>query len=384
MRRLRRLLAALIGGLAAALFLPQSTAQIPTPAGTGTSKVRSADDGWVDLSGFLDTKFGFLPVATVITEPAVGLGGAGGLAFINKPLLGDERPDITFVGGLGTENGTKGALAGDMHHWLDGRLQTVAGVFWASVNLDYYGLGDDSVLAANPLRYNLEPAAVLGQAKYRLGRLPFFAGLRYSFAQTHVAFDAPPSTPGLPDFRRTSKVGGLAPSLTFDSRNNLFTPTRGSYAEGTVAFFNDALGGDDDFERVQVVGMHYAPLPARVFAGVRGELNTSSHGTPFYLRPFIYQRGVPAMRYQGEQMAQAEGELRWQFWKRFSAVGFAGVGSAWTELEQFESSNTVAAGGAGFRYELARRYGIHAGLDIAYGPEGVAFYVQWGSAWMRP
>ena len=90
------------------------------------------------------------------------------------------------------------------------------------------------------------------------------------------------------------------------------------------------------------------------------------------------------MRYQGEEMAQAEGEVRWQFWKRFSAVGFAGVGSAWTELEEFEKSNTVVAGGGGFRYELARRYGIHVGLDIAYGPDGLAYYVQWGSAWMRP
>lgn len=375
--------------------LPASSAFAQTPPGAtpaaastsqaaSTSKFKSPDDGWFDLGGFLDTKFGFLPVATVITEPAVGLGIAGGLAFIDSPLTGDKRPNITMVGGFGTENGTKGALAGDVRHWLDGRLQTVGAVLWASVNLDYYGLGDDSLLADSPLQYNLEPTGMLVQAKYRLGKSPMFAGVRYSYAQTHVAFDAPPSTPGLPDVRRTSKVGGLAPSFTLDSRNNIFTPTRGSYLEGTVSFFADALGGDDAFELFDVVGMKYVALPRQVFLGARGELATSSDETPFYMRPFVYQRGVSAMRYLGEEMAQVEGEVRWQFWKRFSAIAFGGAGVAWTGLEQFDSTKTVAAGGGGVRYELARRHGIHAGLDVAYGPDGTTFYIQWGSAWMRP
>jgi hypothetical protein len=90
------------------------------------------------------------------------------------------------------------------------------------------------------------------------------------------------------------------------------------------------------------------------------------------------------MRYQGEQMAQAEVELPWQFWRRVSAVGFAGAGVAWNDLERFRSSQTVVAGGIGVRYEVARRYGIHAGLDLAFGPDNMAVYVQIGSAWMRP
>ena len=85
-----------------------------------------------------------------------------------------------------------------------------------------------------------------------------------------------------------------------------------------------------------------------------------------------------------EQMAQVESEVRWQFWKRFSAVGFAGTGAAWTGFERVDNPNTAVAGGGGFRYELARRYGMHVGLDVAYGPDGAAYYIQWGSAWARP
>jgi hypothetical protein len=310
------------------------TAPAGAPPQPPPSKFRSPEDGWFDLGGFLDTKFGFMPVATVITEPAVGYGMAGGLAFINKPLIGDKRPDITMVGGLGTGNGTKGALAGDLHHWFDGRLQTLGGVIWASVNLDYYGLGDDSVLADNPLRYNLEPAGGIAQARYRLAASPYFAGVRYTYSRTLVAFEAPAGTPGLPGTPHRSDVGGLAPS-------------RGSYVEGSVSFFSDAFGGDDEFQVAQVLAMYYAPLPGQVFLGVRGEAATSSDETPFYMRPFVYQRGVPVMRYLGKEMTQVEGEARWQFWKRLSAVGFGGVGVVWPELTGL--AKTVGSGGGGVR-----------------------------------
>ncbi len=46
-----------------------------------SSKLRSPEDGWLDLSGFLDQSYGFIPLVMPITEPAVGYGGAGGLAF---------------------------------------------------------------------------------------------------------------------------------------------------------------------------------------------------------------------------------------------------------------------------------------------------------------
>ena len=95
-------------------------------------------------------------------------------------------------------------------------------------------------------------------------------------------------------------------------------------------------------------------------------------------------RGAPVMRYQGDNVAQVEAELRWQFWQRFSLVGFAGTGVAWNDFERFNRTLTVVTGGAGFRYELARKYGLHMGLDVATGPAGQAIYVQFGSAWIRP
>ena len=352
------------------------------------SKFRSPEDGWFDVSGFLEEKYGFLPLVTPITEPAVGYGAAGGLMFLSKPIpqaeAGLGRPNITVVGGLGTANGTWGALAGDLRYWLDDHLQTLVGLVYASANLDFYGIGNNPALAANPLDYNLEPKGGTVQAKYRFGDTRIWAGLSYAFSATRVTFDEPPGTPGVPVFQHESNVGGLTPSLTFDTRDNIFTPNRGTYLEASGGFFSPAFGSDENFQRARLIAMQFVPLGSKLFLGVRGESAASFGDEPFYLRPFISLRGTPMLRYQGEEIAQIETELRWQFWKRFSLVGFVGGGAAWNHFERFDATQTVVTGGTGFRYEIARAYGIHMGLDVAFGPDNTAVYFQVGSAWARP
>jgi outer membrane protein assembly factor BamA len=357
-------------------------------AAKAPSKVISTEDGWLDVSGFLDETYGFVPLVIPITEPAVGYGAAGGLAFIDKPIgeaqAGFGRPNVTAVGGLGTENGTWGVMAGDLRHWLGDRLQTLVGVVRASVNLDFYGIGNDNALKDHPRSYNLEPLAGLVRAKYRIGGSNVWAGLAYALASTQVTFDTPGAIPGLPDLQQVSRVGGLTPSITYDSRDNMFTPKTGTFVEVTAGFFAPAFGGDDEFQRHSLTAMQFIPLHEDVMLGVRGDATVTSGDVPFYMYPFISLRGAPVMRYQGEEVAQAEAEVRWQCWKRFSVVGFAGYGVAWNDIERIDNTRTVVTGGTGFRYEIARAYGLHMGVDLAFGPDVTAIYVQFGSAWVRP
>jgi hypothetical protein len=362
---------------------PRSTQITAAP-----SKFYSAEDGWLDISAFIDQAYGFAPIVIPITEPAVGYGAAGALAFIDKPKgeahAGFGRPDITAVGGLGTENGTWGIFGGDIRHWLDDRLQTQVGLVYASVNLDFYGIGDNGVLKNNPLRYNLEPTGGTVKAKYRLGNTRAWAGLSYAFANTPVTFNSPAATPGLPDYKSESRVGGLTPSLTYDSRDTIFTPSRGTYVEGMAGLFSQALGGDSEFQRLNLDAIQFVPLNQKFTLGVRGGATFSFDDVPFYLRPYVELRGAPAMRYQGDDAAEIEAELRWQLWKRFSLIGFVGTGAAWNDLERFSKKTSIVTGGTGFRYELARKYGLHMGVDVAFGPDDPIIYVQFGSAWMRP
>src|SRR5688500_11639905 len=93
------------------------------PETDGAIAPAAHDDGWPDVSNFLDKAYGFLPIAAPITEPAVGYGAFVGLTFIDKPegqaAAGFGRPNITAVGGLATDNGTWGLIAGDVRQWKD-------------------------------------------------------------------------------------------------------------------------------------------------------------------------------------------------------------------------------------------------------------------------
>lgn len=384
------LLAALtcaLPALSAAEDLPATdTAAAGTPP--RGSKFRDPKDGQIDLSTFLATPKRFLPIPLVVTEPAVGYGGGIAAMFIRpRKAAGTEgyaRPNMSIAGGLATENGTWMAFAGDSSHWMDDRVQTLAAVGGGDINLDFYGLGDAVDSLDEPISYTLESRLLFLQASWKpKAKSPWSLGLRYIYSEVEPTLRDEPQFPGLLDAIHM-KISAPAGVLEFDSRNNLFTPTRGWFAESVYLDSLEDLGASEEFQRFQQVVMGWIPVSDQWTLGMRADYQWSSDGTPFFLRPYIKLRGVAAMRYQGDEMASAEVEARWQFRGRWSMVGAAGYGSAHTERDFFSATKDVWSGAVGFRYELARLFGLHAGMDVGFSSGETAIYIQVGSAWFRP
>jgi len=357
---------------------PAAAVDLPTRA-----DFVDADDGYVDVSRFLDRSFGFVPLVVPITEPAVGYGALGALVFIDRRgEAGSEsfrRPNLYAAGGLRTDNGTRGAFAGGTTRWLDGRLDVGGGLIDADVNLDLYLPGNI------PLGYSASVRGGAISAKYRLGESSWWLGARYAYADIAVRFDLPGGGGPLGlDGDSSLALSSVSALVSYDTRDNLFTPTRGLYADLSWTVADDAIGSDRNFQRADFVGLAFHPLDEQVFLGAKLGARWSSDETPFYLRPFIQLRGVQAMRYQGAEAGEIEVEARWQFHPRFSVVGFGGVGVAAGRAWLDGGRETVAAGGAGFRYLIARNYGMHMGIDVARGPDQTIWYVVFGNGWFRP
>lgn len=376
----------------AAVILALATAQPvwaddtpDTPA--ERTNFRSDRDGRFDASGFLDQAYGFIPIAAPITEPAVGYGAAFAVAFLDRNQEnasdGLGRPNISVVGGMRTENGTRGGFAGNMHYWLGEHLQTLVGAIKSSVNLDYYGTGNSGFANHRPIAYQLDITGLLLQGKYRIGDSRNWLGAGYMLANT----EASPrhGNEREPIFLTpATRIGGITLTATHDSRDNIFTPTKGNYLELSTTLYDEGLGSDLNFRRSNLIGMHYLKAADHLFLGIREMLVANRGKTPFYMAPFVSMRGVPAMRYQGETVAQLEAEVRWQFWQRLSLIGFAGVGTAADKTRELTQNKSISAYGMGVRYELADKYGLHMGLDVANSRDGPAVYFQVGSAWARP
>jgi hypothetical protein len=365
----------------------ESTNGPPMATTNAPSKVIDPQDGWPDVSGFLDTAYGFVPVVMPITEPAVGYGALGGLMFINRNQQAPDGPpvppDIAVIGGGATANGTWALLGSYSAWWLDGQVQTKIAGGYGLANLSYHGLGAGPY-SDHPIGYTLKPLDGLFETRYRLGRSPWLIGLGYSFAETEVSFSGGALPPGVNLPSLNSHVGGLKPVIVYDTRDNVFTPTRGIYADITGGLYDQALGGDSDFQTIEPVFIYYHPLAPKWTLGINTSAGFSFGDAPFYSRPSITLRGAPAREYQADNMAQIEAELRWQFWRRFSVVGFGGAGIIWNNADHFDNQRELATGGFGFRYEIAKKYGLHMGADLAFGRDGPVLYIQIGSAWFRP
>ena len=169
----------------------------------------------------------------------------------------------------------------------------------------------------------------------------------------------------------------------FDSRNNSFTPDRGLYLKTQLSRQDDLFGGEADYWSGYAYGLFFTqPAPSWVL-GLRLEGRFAQEASPFWDLPSVGMRGIPAMKYIGQRMALTEGEVRWDLATRWSLLAFGGVG--WTRNTRAEEDLTrrVESGGMGFRYLLARAFGLRAGIDVAYSHSGWAWYTTMGSAWLK-
>ena len=375
--------ATLTSVLAAALLLsPGSRAQSFT----------DPEDGALDMSEFMIDYKGFLPVPLLITEPAVGYGGGLGLIFVRNSLRERQEegkqsghvtpPDVFGAFFAATENGTKFAAVGGMFSFgEDDRWRYRGGIGRVDANLDFYGVGGQLGNGDRSIGFNLNGWASSQQGLLRLGDSNHYLALRWIYLDLRVTFDPTRPEPAFAPRSRTLTSSGVGPSLEHDSRDNIFTPNRGWQGAIDALFYSPEISSDNRFQTYRAHAFVYTPFGRDFVLGTRLDARAARGDVPFYQLPFIDIRGVPKGRYQDENVSVLEGELRWNATPRWALIGFFGGGRAWGLQERFGEANTVFAGGAGFRYLIARRLGIYMGLDVARGPDETAFYIQVGGAW---
>jgi hypothetical protein len=346
------------------------------------SKFFDPDDGCFDLSQIIEHPLGFIPMVIPITEPAIGYGGVGSLIFIseneNSPDGKKIKPNIAALGVMGTQNGTEGYFAMHSGNWLDGKLQTFALVADMSVNLDFHGA------SSRALQYNIDGRLIKLEGKYRLGTSRSMLGLAYTYGDITTQFKTQNLPQDITFGNRQSNIGSIGVIYNYDTRDNIFTPNKGFMGDITATFDDPAFGSSATYQKLNLSGFYYRTIYENLVFGLRGTAEMSFGDTPFYQLPFIQLRGIPAMRYQGESIAFTEAELRWKIRNRTSLIGFAGAGATSSKWNDLTWNDQVASGGVGIRYELARKQGLHMGLDLGFSKDTTAIYVVFGSAWMRP
>ena len=360
---------------------------------TKPSLFRDPEDGYFDVSNFLSTRVGFLPVAMPITEPAVGYGLGLGLSFFHdKPqvvnYLGQPprviMPSITMVFGAATESETWSLGAGHIGVWNNGKIRSITAAGYANLNLDWFGKGDS--LGDSPISYTNDVFFVYQKLTFKLGDSDFFLGPQYRFLSTDAGFARDASNSDAPSPELQSQTSGLGAVLAYDSLDQPFSATRGFRAEVTYSHQAEALGGDFDYGRLNYFGITYVPVSNQVVLGFRVDGGLITDGeAPFYDLPSLSLRGIPRGRYVDNAAVLTELELRYDITNRWTLIGFGGVGRVADTFGDLGSADNHGALGTGFRYLVARQYGMRMGLDVGYGDDGDwSVYVTIGTGWVRP
>lgn len=348
------------------------------------------EDGYFDIGSFLDKPYGFYPMVMPITEPAVGYGAAIVPVFIKRPE-GQKRPNFYAAGAMKTENGTEGIFGGYAGYHFDEKLHLQSFIVSTSVNLDFHGLGSALIPGDKSLQYNLDLKGAQFGGNWQIADSPWKVGMHYFYGTVDASLNRasdinllPPQLE-LPTLGMETTFSSIKTNVLYDTRDNIFTPTKGQYNELALSWNDTVLGASENFQILNFQTLQYKPLiKDTLYFALQAKAAHSFGDTPFYRQPFIGLRGAPAMRYQGEAVVEAEAELRWQVHPRWGILGFGGIGAVSNDFARWDSSETIATGGVGLRYLISRRHGMHAGIDLAFSEDSEAIYIQFGSAWMRP
>jgi len=354
------------------------------------SMFTDSSDGYLDMSKFLASKEGFLPVPMIITGPTFGLGGGVNIMFLHDKLMSKKNtnghyipPSISGVVVGATENGTKFAAAYHIGFYLDGNLRTTTFFGHPDANMEFgTTLGDVSLNTNGYLAYQ--------ELKYRLFDTSLFLGANYTYMHMKTSpNDVPKYLEKIADSLSNEQTyAGLALVLEYDSRDSIFTPDKGLYAKALVDFYSDTVGSDKNFINYRAKSFYYYPISKKLNLGLRGEYQSinGSDRAPAFMTPSLILRGMSNHKYQGQSTALGEVEMRYEVFHRNFLLGFAGTGKVYgdysSEGEQsFSDASFHSSYGIGYRYELAKKFKLLAGFDIAKSQTDTAFYITVGSAW---
>ncbi|WP_066631719.1 BamA/TamA family outer membrane protein [Labilibacter marinus] len=340
-------------------------------------------DNAFDMSRFLTEKKGVMPVPMVITEPAIGYGGGLGLGYFHGSIMEKGNiPDIS--GGFGglTDNGTW--MAGVFHagFWKEDHIRYMGVLGKGYINYNYYGPNN---ILPKPVEMNLDTWILIQQIKFRIKESNFFLGSRYFYYGGTNTLQFPIDIPAFSGKSFESTLSELSLMVDYDSRDNVFSPTKGVYAQVEGTYSDKWLGGSDMYGRLFGTFQAFGEVSDQLNVGVRFETQYASEDTPFWAIPGINMRGVPAAKYQGNKTNLLEVQMNYRLNSRWELLGFSGVGvTSPLEDNSRVSNKSVQTVGTGFRYLVARVFGLTGGTDFAWSNNNdFAFYFVVGHAWAR-
>lgn len=314
-----------------------------------------------------------------VSNPTIGAGLTAAALYLH-PKKEESGIPTTTSGVVGMYTDSESWLTGIFHdgYYAEDRYRVRGALGYGDFKLKFYGIGNDSIFRDSPIKYDARTTAFMPRVLFNLPADKWFLGLHYFYLNLDYAFDFSSLLPGLPKLEDSSTTAGLGLVAVYDSRDNNMWPGKGTWFEMTATDYGETFGGDFDYSKLILKFAQYFPLAEPIILAYRLDGQFISGDAPFYDLSQMHLRGFPMGRYVDNHAVTGQMEGRWNFYERWSAVAFGGVGRIANNFNNLGSSPNLYAGGGGIRYRIKEKEKLNIGVDVTTGDGQVEFYVVIG------
>jgi outer membrane protein assembly factor BamA len=321
--------------------------------------------------GRIEGKVKFMPVPYLNYDRSLGFMFGGVPMVMFNPVKKDTLSPSSLVGGLGmyTTNKTWFGMGFGMFHFDrdNWRVMTVGGA--GTVHFQFFL----DFLSGLWIPYESDATVFMVRVERRIYQ-KIYGGVSFSLA------DIVTSLENLP-VKDTTKLYGLGLNISLDRRENPYYPRIGHYSNINYHAFPEWVGNEEASQKIDIDHNHYFPvrgvhdvLAVRLFIGLGlGDLTFNQQ----YIVGSKDIRGYTQGAYRGNILLALQSEYRWNFHKRWGAVGFAGVATVFDAINKNDSGKLLPGAGAGLRFKVFPDTNFSVGIDVAkgIGDWGVSFQI---------
>jgi outer membrane protein assembly factor BamA len=174
-------------------------------------------------------------------------------------------------------------------------------------------------------------------------------------------------------------TSGLGLILSYDSRNNAYSPDKGSLAEFNATRFTKTLGSDFTFTSYSLDLRTFFKAGKGRVLGLHSLTRINNGETPVrYLAALggnDIMRGYYKGRYTDNDLFAMQAELRQFIYWRIGVVGFAGLGQVAGAIKEFGLDRFHYSYGGGIRFMVQRKEKLNLRIDFGFGQHSHGMYV---------
>jgi hypothetical protein len=356
-------------------------AEAPAPSAAVTTAGEDTDNAKKERLGI--TPF---PVVYYTPETSLALGGGVVFTLRDKGESMETRPDNLQVMTAYTLNNQLFLMLSPEKYFNEQQGKLFMSIGYLNWPTSFFGVGNDSDIDMDDIE-DLEEAytdrsfMVQPWIMHTLVS-DLSVGLTLDWKNTHVE-DVEQGGMLTEDDLTGSEGGissGMGPVITWDTRDNLFSPSRGSWYKAWAWVYREWMGSDFDYEYYGLDLRHYRPIGRESVLALQGFMALTGGNVPFYEYPTPLMRGLYENVFVDKNAVAVRAEYRFPinfFPKgRWGAAVFGAVGDAFPDAGSTEDLDLKVAGGAGLRFALNKQEKINVRLDIGISQYGVFPYIM--------